>query len=258
MTEKHDIVNDNEIRFFGQRRSGHHAIMNWVYAHFSGPSGYVNEISKIDQIDINSHFKNATIEEIELDRKGTSFFKKECLILNVEDADLKLASEEIEKSKFYPRGRSKKITNILILRDPFNLFASRLKKSMNDGTSEVHWIGENSVRTWIQHAKEFLNETNYLGDNLVTISYNHWFSDIDYRRQISEKLDLKFTDDGFLTVPSHGGGSSFDGVSKNQNANTMEVLQRWRVFEGDERLKTIFENNVILNLSKAIFGDILN
>ena len=255
MSEMSDYTNEIEIRFFGQRRSGHHAIMNWVYHHFSGPSSYINEIGRIREISPNSYYKNASEEQIEKDRKG-DFFRKECLILNVEDGNLQTVSQEIEDSKFYPRGLSKKIVNILVLRDPYNLFASRLKKSINEGTPEVWWIGPGSVRTWIQHAREFMNKTNLLGEGLVAVSYNHWFTDIDYRKGISHKLGLEFVDDGFLMVPSHGGGSSFDGTSQDRSANSMRVLERWQEFRGVERYEEIFENEELVRLSREIFGEI--
>ena len=76
------------------------------------------------------------------------------------------------------------------------------------------------------------------------------------RKEISKKLGLEFVDDGFQMVPSHGGGSSFDGTTKDNNAETMKVLQRWKQFRGTEKFEEIFENEELVSLSRGIFGEI--
>ena len=70
--------------------------------------------------------------------------------------------------------------DVLLLRDTFNLIASRLKK----GFLSVKTKGMSLTDMWIEYAKEFLEETSYLSNNKVIINYNLWFSDISYRREI--------------------------------------------------------------------------
>jgi hypothetical protein len=137
------------------------------------------------------------------------------------------------------------------------MFASRLKKSINDSNKPEAWIGKGSTDKWIQYAKEYLKKTSHLGKNTIVVNYNQWFSDIEYRKKISKKLSLSFTDSGFLEVPHHGGGSSFDGSNFNMKAADMDVLNRWRAFKDDKRYKAILENKELAKLSDKIFGKII-
>lgn len=57
---------------------------------------------------------------------------------------------------------------------------------------------------WIDYAKEFLQETNYLPNNKVCVNYNLWVSDVNYRREVANRLNLDFTDAGFDEVRRYG------------------------------------------------------
>jgi len=81
------------------------------------------------------------------------------------------------------------------------------------------------VKLWKRHAQEFAGVTNHL-ENKVCISFDAWFSNQNYRKQISQKLNLEFTDAGFSKISNKGGGSSFDKTSFDGNNQMMNVLNR--------------------------------
>ncbi|MDJ0556303.1 MAG: hypothetical protein QNJ68_18070 [Microcoleaceae cyanobacterium MO_207.B10] len=158
----------------------------------------------------------------------------------------------------------------LIIRDPFNLFASRLnhrlKLEQNNLDLGKATYGNNflSVRSpnqtvadlWINYAKEYLGETNYLKHNKICINYNQWFVDIEYRRNIAEKLQMEFSDVGINKVAGQGSGSSFEGKEFDGKATSMDVLNRWQKFADDPKYRGLFSNPEICEYSERIFGHI--
>jgi len=139
-------TNDLEIRVFGCRRSGNHAIINWLA--FQAPSQihYFNctpndggdilltSKGRGDDRSNGDHFKGlyyphesykfASFEEKEKVRK----MKKEILLYSYEDLILKkLDDAEYPNDREKMVGKSKKRIDILIIRDVYNWVASKLK-----------------------------------------------------------------------------------------------------------------------------------
>src|SRR5690606_6992167 len=132
-------------------------------------------------------------------------------------------------------GRSKNRRDILILRDPLNLFASRLKCS----AGSINW--RTAVRMWKQHAREFLGRRSYLPNNPVFISYRAWVSRNDSRREAAETLGLAFNDRSFDSGAESAGGSSFDGLKFRRRASSMRVFDRWKQFAADSSYRQLFD-----------------
>ncbi|MGB5594914.1 MAG: hypothetical protein WBM32_09080 [Crocosphaera sp.] len=184
------------------------------------------------------------------------FTKKDLLFYSYEDKPLELiADEKFEKKHDLYLGKSANRYDVLILRDPFNLFASRLKM-MDSKSGKVNLLSKDSINLWISYAQEFLGETNYLTQNKVFINYNQWFCEQEYRKEISDKLDLEFSDLGLEKVKGQGGGSSFDKLDLTGKASQMKVLERWQHFRDDPRFISIFKNEKLWHYSEKIFGKI--
>ena len=87
-------------------------------------------------------------------------------------------------------GTSGRHVTLLVLRDAFNTFASV-------------WHGKRRMRNrlhgfystqWKVYAREFLGETSFLPSDTIMVSFNAWFSDADYRRELASKLGLDHID----------------------------------------------------------------
>jgi hypothetical protein len=130
------------------------------------------------------------------------------------------------------------LTNVLVLRDPKNLFASRIRKGERGDhpayPSELGAEMSRATETWKTHAKEFLGATSHLA-NKVSVFFGDWFADESYRRELSRRLGLGFTDEGFLSVSEAGGGSSFDGTRFDGRGGSMNVLARQEELSAPER-----------------------
>lgn len=194
----------------------------------------------------------------DLESKNTD--KDFTLILSYEDVDLSILDsipgirheEEILKD-------SKKI-KVLLIRDPFNFFASRLKmlsdmveQGVQNPIQKIGWNG--ILKLWKMYAREYLGETNFLGRK-VTINYNSWFTDSIYRNEIAERcLKIANQDKGLQEVSEHGRGSSFDYLNFEGSAQKMEVTERWRYFLDNDLYLGLFRDAEILSLSDRIFGN---
>ena len=110
---------------------------------------------------------------------------------------------------------------IAVLRNPWNVIASHNK--WNRG-GVLYKRKNEAIKIWNDYYNKYLN--NDL--DILFIIYDKWFSDKEYRKNIINKLGLEFSDEGFETVPKAGGGSSFDGVEYNGNAQQMDVLSRYK------------------------------
>lgn len=144
--------------------------------------------------------------------------------------------------------------NVLVLRDPFNLFASRWRASRTTGLG-LRSLGQ-TVVLWKSYAREYLGMTNSL-PRRISINYNQWFIDKEYRKTISEAVGLPFSDAGLQVVPDAGRGSSFDRFSYDGKAQEMAVLDRWRRYAKYRSFRRYFQDEELVWLTRLCFGDML-
>jgi hypothetical protein len=115
------------------------------------------------------------------------------------------------------------------------------------------------IRRWKEYAREYLGETDYLGNKLL-INYNSWFSNKEYRINLAAKLGLDFDDRGIHEVakwgPSIRRAESFDGLSFDGQATEMKVLERWKTYQDDPFYQGLFSDKELITLSERIFGAI--
>jgi len=161
-------------------------------------------------------------------------------------------------------GCSGRRATILILRDPLNMFASRLKLHRDrpknsfaaqmllgngDGASQL-------TNCWLQYAREFAGETCCLGERLVRINYNWWIVDEAYRREICQQVGGEYREDTLGQVPEYGFGSSFDGRQHGRLQNRQGLLTRWKHFQGDPQFENLVSCPELRRLANVIFGEI--
>ena len=259
MPQHHDVVNQHELRITGMSRSGNHAIIGWIIRQLSGRSCFLNcaepktnpfrTARPLSPSDPNPYRASYDLD-LAAEQAGR-LSPKDYLLHSYEDAFLGMVrSRAFEDEHDRWVGPSARRTDVLILRDPFNLFASRRRLRytfVSDRTAR---------RIWKQHAREFTGSPRYLGRNRVLISYNRWCRDRRYRRAVAGQLGLRFTDAGARDVPCCHGGSSFDGARYDGRAHEMDTLGRWRHFADDPDYLTLLDDLDLLALAEAAFGRI--
>jgi hypothetical protein len=254
------IVNQKEIRIIGLKRTGNHAVINWIKKQEQGIVRHINDIRlnenpyscKADHLlDCYPEYANEA-ERLYQEAKG-NFRPKDCLIYNYEDFSIEqITAAHVEKKHDIYFGKSGERFDLIILRDPFNLIASRIKKNF----IPVKPFNKTVIDLWIEYAKEFLGETQYLNHNKVFVNYNQWATDYAYRQNIADRLKLNFTDAGIDDVHTQAGGSSFDGTKYQGKASEMNTSGRWKYFADDPRFYKLLANEELIAYSERIFGHI--
>ncbi|MHA1469269.1 MAG: hypothetical protein ACTSSP_01765 [Candidatus Asgardarchaeia archaeon] len=250
-----NFINQKEIRVLGLKRTGHHAVINWIIKQTKGTVCFINDV-KVDRNPFRTSNAYSSIKDRKKQMKG-DLRKKDLLIYSYED---KLWEECI--TQFYEDnresyvGKSKEKIDILIVRDPFNHFASRLKT--NRKKCLWSWGEENEenakyyMEKWKNHTKKYLHFKE--SENVVIIDYNKWARNKPYREELANRLGIEFTDDGFEEITKAGGGSAFTGRKLDGKASQMDILNRWKVFYGDPYYLSLFDKE-IMELSKKIWTE---
>lgn len=226
------------VTFTGMSRSGNHGVIRWLVAHYE-EAGY--------EVYFYNNTVVAFLEHLNFLVPNLDKSVKKVFLVSLEDVHINQRFSKLSAVADH---------NILLLRDPANLFASRLMGLAPDrglllpetAGDRDHLVASTAtsktlpmqIEKYRNHHAEFADKTKFLG-NKVCISYNSWVSDEAYRREIVEKgLGLSFSDSKYKTRA----GSSFG----KPPSFTEEYFERWRAFwdhpvyaavRGDEELMNI-------------------
>lgn len=251
----------------GMKRSGNHGLINWIKGQDDAKL-YNNIVPITDYIAKGIPFpagktvrqweKHVLRRQLKKHLKAGEF--KSLVTEVIEPKKIKIFSMEDHRLDYRPiLDLPINSTNILLIRDAKNLFASRIKKAFKLNIPESYpkqldQHFERILSTWKEHAYEFIGETNKLGTDTVKLSFNRWYSDKEYRESLSNKLSLTFSDNGFKNISGIGGGSSFDSTNYNGNPQNMKVLDREKSLTSSEMslLKEIMSDKEVISLNKAI------
>jgi len=216
-----------EIRVYSLPRSGQHAILYWLMGQFD-----MQNVVYLNNVGLRGK------------RYGTDNSKNRELLENKNAyIELYLMSFEGGDSNFYDKesvvfSSCSVMKKIIILRDPFNFLASKIK------------IGEKKLEEQIL---KYISLSETKGDYVIL--YNSWFSNEKYRRRILQYLNIpRKTDGSFTSVPPNGHGSSFDKRSFDGRGNEMEVLERYKHFlRHKPYLKLLKKYPELIEISKTHF-----
>lgn len=260
------ITNKEEWRLVGLSRSGNHAVINWLLGQIEGDYCFLNCAEpKTNPFDTCRPF-NAEGDRLETninhfniyDETAGNHSSKEYLMYSYEDCFLgTLNHSTFIKNRIRWTGKSGKKRDVLIVRDAFNLFASRIRSGLLLGHETHHGVKGISIHAlktmYKQHLREFLGSRDNLKGK-VCISYNQWVKDKDYRCLIADRLDLNFNDSGIYRVSECAGGSSFDGRGFLREPHNMKVEDRWKHYIDSEEYWSLFDDEIADYVYKA-FGD---
>lgn len=222
-----------EIIVFGLRRAGNHAIINWILPQINGDFAYYNDVWPDEPYKGEPKQKRGDGSKIDMS------------LISFEDYNLQIF-KSLLANKIYPKVHKRIV--ILIIRDPFNWYSSRLKSNMSQ---PAHYSGLNIRQLYLQYCREYQGKSNYLGEKKVLISYNRWKEDKDYRKSISNQLGLNFTDEALNKVTGEGGGSSFDGMRiKGQQ---LQTNKRYINYLNNTKFLSLFVNSEIFEFAEDEF-----
>jgi hypothetical protein len=235
---------EDEVRFVGLKRSGNHAVLNWIIR--QSPGSVV-------------HFNNARPEH-PYQRWARSAAtppdqpRQQRAIYSIEDTSLAVVGDRhsYPRRRVYPDLEVGRRRDVLLLRDPFNLVASRFQRGGSWGRMSTYVSGLTIPQLWVTYALEFVGRTSWLSPNCIRIDYSRWCRSQEYRRALAAQLGLLFTDAGFEEVTRFGGGSSFDGTRMDGKATAMRTQERWREFRDEAGFRALFRDPLLLELAEGI------
>lgn len=246
-------VNGIEIRALGMRRSGNHAILTWLMrsANACMPEAdniFLNNCKTIENAyRLQSDFRPTEYTDEEYQRitarRNRSYLPTGLLLRSFEDYDIR-AFLCNENRAFY--GKSQNQIDVAIIRDPLNLFASRLKVGFIDSKSRLSLIDL------------YLDNVSVLEENseILPVLYNQWLLSKGYRMEVLTKLSLSGTDIEDNRPASFGPGSSFEG--RESKLEKKALLKRWEEFCRDGWFKReILGNSALMTITEKYFSDVL-
>lgn len=248
---------------FALRRSGHHAVIAWIedcYRDSGAIPAHVNEDEHnghvLDESDPTWRVYDAD-KIISIANSIDKNFK--VLIVNYED----LAYSEKYHINAYNDPAWQEVSfkrcDTIIIRDWYNLVASRLKRISDDRKSGSYSLFE--TINWNSLAEMWIEQANLLANqhdpDLKCINFNRWRTDKSYRELLAASFGLVNAPIS-NKVPNYGGGSSFDGTKYDGKANKMNLSKRWSEIDSDMQMefKKIINSaykETINELNKEIF-----
>ncbi len=254
------VDNALELRVFALQRSGHHAVMNWVLANTRGRYCFLNDCRPqhppfhVERIAKNpDHWLRTNIPDLDYRAEAEGrHAPKDLMIYNYEDRSL----AEVETAAFRRHraawvGTSARRRDLIIVRDPLNVVASRLKKFLPRVKNRQRWYRRMTMDLWLEHARAALRGPHGFEDPII-INYNHFVADPSARAEAAEALSFEADDASLETVSTYGGGSSFSGTERPPSVE--ELTARWRSFEGDPYFRSFFADPAVLASAEPLFG----
>lgn len=295
--ESANWTNFLEIRAFGLMRSGNHAIIEWIQNQFTGEATcFLNNVKHGDHDPYNSYEQRVlTGIDGQIDTETLRLTKKRLLVYSYEDRhELEAENRTLLESVFQPDfekkrqfylGVSAQRFDILIIRDPFNFLASRLKliqvRGPQGGVRDLSLI----IKSWKDLAREAIRLAQTPESGKIVANFNHWVDDRSYRQRLSRLLMGTFTDSSMSNTSEYGGGSSFRDSDKltirmiaarwRELLNVKryarlghywkrlttpdkkeKVFERWKHLSEDNKFRALFFDDEVLSLSEELFGEI--
>lgn len=215
-------LNKPHIYLFGMRRSGNHVFADWLKG--MGEGGWV-------------HYNNCTLRDDGLVETGSPVQGLEYdtslnSLITFEDHKFNESMEKLPER-----------VSVLLLRDPYNLFASRLQHMRTKEDSPIEMICNDAIKTWKEHADAFAGYDPYL-----IVSFNRWYEDQEYREHIAKRLGMEFSDEGFGSKAGwlFSGGSSFEGQPDPMNSYHNNMAE-------DKEFLSMFDDEMV-DLARCLFG----
>lgn len=229
------------LRTYGMRRSGNHAIINWLLRNADGGSVFLNNCTV-------GRPARRSWRSIELNGKRASVVKGEAITpVTSQAGDGALVIVSYEDFSPDPDDMAAGLTadlpdadvthEVLLYRNFMNWAASLLRKiQANDDLDtlvclRIMMVAMDKYRDML----ELITQAKPLG--LVPVNYDRWIARPVYRETLLETLGLPCKDNSLGVVQPYGGGSSFqkDAV----RAEELNAETRWREMANDPSFQIV-------------------
>lgn len=239
-SEKYEI-----LVVFGMRRAGNHLAINWILNQVDGCVAFYNNIN------FTQSPYSARMTEMRLRLRNPS----PRIILSYEDVGPQqiLSDPLLGYLKDRTDRHRVKVRFALILRDPYNLFASRIRKWPETLANSKVITAQSQL--YVEHARlAMAPRPIWRNAPLIPILYNDLVSDPSTRSRIAAQLGIREGDRGLDHIPVYGHGSSFDGTNLSSDALRDNVFSRWQGLQDDPTFRAAISNTDLQAAGKKLFG----
>lgn len=259
-------LTEREIHVIGVQRTGQHAITSWLIGHFENVC-YKNNMSQAGEKPRRCqgiqppwwYFKQSEGEQWVEDYLPSIKMGMDAVILGTEltfpNFGLNPKLDNMRKDmckKCNVDQFARRTDYLLVCRHPFNHYASVLKWRRNRRLRSPKQFS----RVWVEMAQEILGERSRICGNKTPVLYDEWFDSERYRRELADRLNLKFTDRRLNIVMDIGidnrRGSSFDGMSYKRQGQKMNVLNRWGYVKDHPSYREVAEDSEVKKYARLL------
>lgn len=227
----------------GMRRSGNHLAINWILEQAEGSAIFFNNI--------NPGRLPETARMTEYRLRLTNRAPR--IVFSYEDASVaQVLGGPLADVLEQAAARGVGVRFALILRDPYNLFASRLRKWPERFADHDAVAAQTAL--YAEHAALATAPRPIWRDApLVPVFYNDLVQDPAARTGMAEALGIRPGNRGLGTVPVYGHGSSFDGMGGRGDDMRAQVFSRWQEMAADPAFQTILRDPAIQRAGETLF-----
>ncbi len=220
------------MRVVGLARSGIHAVSEWIRMSHA-EMGYSTQFDNILPLERPNDIAKLF---------PPSGDKNEPFLWMVEHEDQML----IDIPSISPKLLNNfEFTDVIVIRDVFNMMASRRKHNEK-------WAVRRVIQLWKTYAFEALNKTTFLGPNKKVVNFNKWHAEPlagGYREEVAK--DFGIPDLGADTSKQATPGSSWDKMSVP--ASELKLFDRWKNYADVPEFWSLFDKQAY-DLNTALFG----
>lgn len=245
-----------EMAFYAQKRSGHHAVINWLRFQLPGVHVFLNACKPSGSPLTTCALSQSRIGYRERDIRLRRAMLYPALKLSVVRYLLYNYEDYLPPSTpISCCGSTTDPVAFVILRSPANLLASRMIRQLTFHSKHEEMTPEilaeklsQVVKTWIDFAQL------YLEGNYFCIYYDKWLTDLDYKRTLMERLNIVYREPTRDEIAQWGPGSSFEG-DEGIAGSSLDVLNRWKVYRDDPRFVRALDSPIVRELVSEIDRD---
>jgi len=231
------IVPGVALRAFGMRRSGNHAIADWIMRNApAGHSVFLNNckpgkspLDSFASIEVNG--EKQAVRRARGNLAGETARLDDGALLLVSYEDFSPADFGVKRQVSGDFNTGLFACDVLIYRSFLNWAASLIKKlQSNPGYGPMRRVAI-MLNTADRYARMLELVGKAPGNGMVPICYDRWFEDGAYREGVLGQLGLPVRDNTIGGVQSYGGGSSFqkDAAAPDE----LQIGDRWRQMAED-------------------------
>jgi hypothetical protein len=201
----------------GLQRSGNHAILNWVRSLFP------------DTAFLNDQDHALFADEAGL-RARLAENPTECTIISFEDSANRTDCPEkplLDSLAPLPPSLEEEyeVHRIIILRDPYNTWASRVTANSRPASFGPKLSSDPS---WDLYRRNWLSLAGLAGEGTWrVVLFNRWKDDAAYRRELAAALGGTYSEETLDGVSREGGGSSFEGRPRPSYSTMLKKRRKY-------------------------------